>query len=98
MTRGAPQPEKTPMSYTYKTVPMAPEISSTSKKKQGEQAAAYLQSIINKHARDDWEFHRVDSFTVSRPAGCLALFGQGDEKTAYYVATFRRAKHSIDEL
>jgi len=78
------------MAYQYKTVPVAPAIGVASKKKQGHQAAAHLQSVLDEHAVDGWEFFRIDTFDVHRPAGCLAIFGEGTEVTAYYVATFRR--------
>jgi len=76
------------MSYEYKTVELPANIAGSASGK-GE-AARTLQAVIDQHAVDGFEFYRVDSFTVSRPQGCL-LGGQ-QQITAYNVVTFRRPK------
>lgn len=79
--------------YTYKMVQVPPRISVASKAHRGNEAAAYLQDVVNTYAEEGWEFHRVDSIGVSVQPGCLAgLFGQGEKTSIYYVITFRRNK------
>lgn len=58
---------------------------------KGNEAAAYLESIVNANARDGWEFYRVDEIGVSVKPGCIAgLFGQKEAFTNYYVVSFRK--------
>ena len=53
------------------------------------EAAKSLQDAIDKHAMDGFEFYRVDTFAMQRPAGCL---GGNAEVTGYTVVTFRRPR------
>jgi len=77
--------------YEYKMVQVPPNIAVQQKHHKGSEAAAYLEKVVNKYARDGWEFHRVDSIGVDVLAGCLGVFvGQSKGVETYYVITFRR--------
>jgi hypothetical protein len=79
--------------YTYKMVQVPPNIEVRAKEHRGNEAAAYLQNVVNEHAEDGWEFYRVDSIGVSVKPGCLdALFGKKDVLSHYYVVSFRKPK------
>ncbi|WP_368928647.1 DUF4177 domain-containing protein [Alcaligenes faecalis] len=79
------------MSYTYKMVQVPPNITVDAKKHKGNEAAAYLQGVVNAHAEEGWEFHRIDSIGVQTTAGCLgALFGKKAEFSRYHVISFRK--------
>ena len=53
--------------------------------------AAYLESVVNEHSSEGWEFCRVDEVGVRVNPGCLAgLFGAPVQHTVYYVVTFRQ--------
>jgi hypothetical protein len=58
----------------------------------GNEAAQYLQRLVNSYARSGWEFQRVDEIGVQEAPGCLAglFLGQKAAFTSYYVVTFRR--------
>ena len=78
------------MNYTYKMVQIPPSV----EVKKGESntgAAAYLQSIVNHEAKQNWEFYRVDEIGVSENPGCLLGFlGARGPIQLYYVVTFRK--------
>lgn len=77
--------------YTYSMVQVPPNISIAAKGQKGNEAAAYLQGVVNQKAEDGWEFQRVDAIGVNVEAGCLAgLFGQKNTYQTYYVITFRK--------
>jgi hypothetical protein len=60
---------------------------------KGNEAAAYLESVVNKYANEGWEFQRVDSIGVQVQPGCFdALRGKKAVDSSYYVITFRKAK------
>lgn len=81
------------MNYEYKMVQIPPNIAVEMKKHKGNEAAAYLESVVNKYAADGWEFYHVDSIGVALQPGCLsALFGKKEEHNLYYVITFRKEK------
>jgi hypothetical protein len=81
------------MSYQYKMVQIPPNIQISAKQKKGQEAAVYLEQIVNKMAEQDWEFYRVDTIGVQTDPGCLAsLFGHKAELVSYYVVTFRKEK------
>lgn len=55
----------------------------------------YLKNIVNRHAAEGWEFHRVDEIGVRVEPGCLmgivlALQGRRARLVIYYVISFRR--------
>ena len=75
--------------YEYRMVQIPPTI--TVKDVFGNEAAIYLQSIVNQQASQGWEFIRVDTIGINIPSGCLArLFGSQSTTLQYYVVTFRR--------
>ncbi|MGE7989753.1 DUF4177 domain-containing protein [Pseudomonas sp. NPDC089554] len=77
--------------YVYKMVQVPPNVEVDAKKHKGNEAAAYLQSVVNTHAEDGWEFYRVDTIGVAVKPGCFdALFGKKTELSSYYVISFRR--------
>jgi len=89
-TQGGRQPQ-------YKMVQIPPNVVLSAGKMFGrapdpsEVAARYLESIVNEHARQGWEFLRVDTIGVRTEPGCLAgLFGARSTDANYYVVTFRR--------
>lgn len=79
------------MSYQYKMIQVPQVISIKAKNHQGGEAAAYLEEIVNEHAKSGWEFYRVDSIGVHTAPGCIgSLFGQTEQTIVYYVITFRK--------
>jgi hypothetical protein len=81
------------MGYEYKMVQIPPNIIVKSKDWQGQEAAYYLQELVDQYAAQGWEFYRVDTIGIVRKPGCLAsLFGKQAEFFEYYVVTFRRQK------
>jgi len=74
-------------------VQVPPNISVEMKSHKGNEAAAYLQNIVNEHAEKGWEFYRIDSIGVQLQPGCFAaLGGKKAENNEYYVITFRIEK------
>lgn len=81
------------MNYEYKMVQIPPNIVVEMKKHKGNEAAAYLESVVNKYASEGWEFHRIDSIGVALQPGCFAaLSGKKEEHSLYYVISFRKEK------
>jgi hypothetical protein len=79
--------------YVYKMVQIPPVIELGEGSSVGQEAASYLQRVVNAHAGQGWEFYRVDSIGVRVPPGCLGVFlGERETVTTteYYVITFRR--------
>jgi hypothetical protein len=82
------------MPYEYRMVQVPPNISLRGAER-GQEAAQYLQGVVNEQARQGWEFYRVDQIGVAVSPGCLlALIGQKTTYTQYYVVTFRREGQS----
>ena len=79
------------MGYEYKMVQLARDISVAAGKEKGNEAAIYLQSIVDEQSKQGWEFYRVDTIGVVSKPGCLgSLFGVKETGISYYVATFRK--------
>lgn len=79
--------------YEYKMVQIPPNIEVEAKKHKGNEAAAYMETVVNDYAAEGWEFYRVDSIGVNVKPGCIAgLFGQKDAFATYYVISFRKQK------
>lgn len=77
--------------YQYKMIQVPPNIEVQAKQHKGNEAAAYLEGIVNANARDGWEFYRVDAIGVNVTPGCLAgLLGQKEAFSTYYVVSFRK--------
>lgn len=54
------------------------------------EAARLLKEVVDRYAEEGFEFFRVDTFSVERPAGCL-FFGRR-LTTTYNVVTLRRER------
>lgn len=79
--------------YEYKMVQIPPNISVQMKKHKGNEAAAYLEGVVNEYAAKGWEFYRTDSIGVALQPGCGGILqGKKEEKSLYYVITFRKEK------
>ena len=79
--------------FIYKMVQIPPNIAVQMEAHKGNEAAAYLERVVNKYASDGWEFQRVDSIDVLVKPGCMdALNGKKEENSSYYVITFRKEK------
>jgi len=79
--------------FEYKMVQIPPNISVEMKNHKGNEAAVYLEGVVNQYAREGWEFYRIDSVGVQLQPGCFgSLSGKKEESTLYYVITFRMEK------
>lgn len=79
--------------YEYKMVQIPPNVAVEMKKHKGNEAAAYLEKVVNQQGAEGWEFYRVDPIGVSLQPGCLAaLLGQKEQQHLYHVITFRRTR------
>jgi len=79
--------------YEYKMVQIPPNIAVQMKAHKGNEAAVYLEGVVNKYAVEGWEFQRIDSIGVQVQPGCFdAIGGKKAESSSYYVITFRKAK------
>lgn len=77
--------------FEYKMVQIPPNIAVQMKAHKGNEAAAYLEGVVNEFASDGWEFQRIDSIGVEVQPGCFeALIGKKSEANSYYVITFRK--------
>ena len=80
------------MTFEYKMVQVPPNIAVKAKEHRGNEAAVYLEDVVNRYAKDGWDFYRVDSIGVNVQPGCFAaLFGSKAQSASYYVITFRRS-------
>jgi hypothetical protein len=76
------------MPYRYSMVQIPPNVSVRGAER-GQEAAQYLQNLVNEQVRQGWEFYPVDEIGVEVRPGCLfALIGQKATYTQYYVVTF----------
>ena len=79
------------MAIKYKMIQVPPNISVKEKEHKGNEAAVYLESVVNQMAAQGWQFYRVDPIGVELEPGCLGgLLGRKTEERVYYVITFRR--------
>lgn len=84
--------------YDYLTVQVPPTIVVRSKDLVGNEAAQFLQTLIDSHAASGWDFYRVDTLGVLEQPGCLAaIFGAREVLRHYFVVTFRRARVHLPE-
>lgn len=80
-------------SYEYKMVQISSGLIVSAKARNGNEAADYMQQVIDKEAVEDWEFYRVDSISVEEKPGCIAsLIGLGSTFHNYHVISFRRLR------
>ena len=78
--------------YKYKMIQIPPNIEVQMKEHKGNEAAYYLENVVNKYASEGWEFYRVDSIGVDLQPGCFGILGgKQAERSLYYVVTFRKA-------
>lgn len=81
------------MMYEYKMIQIPPNIAVQMKAHKGNEAAAYLENIVNEYASQGWEFQRIDSIGIQVQPGCWdALRGKKAVDNSYYVITFRKEK------
>lgn len=79
--------------YIYKMVQVPPNIEVQASKQRGNEAAAYLEQVVNEYAAGGWEFYRIDSIGVSVKAGCFGvLSGKKDSTASYYVISLRKPR------
>jgi len=78
-----------PAAYEYLVHQLPPNVS-VNAKDSGSALANYLTEYMNKMAVNGWEFHRMDTMSETRPAGCLGI---GSAVTSHFaVVTFRRPR------
>jgi hypothetical protein len=83
--------EEIVMAYRYEMVQLPPNIQISASGQKGNEAAVYLQNVVNEKAKTGWEFYRVDTIGVATKPGCLdGLLGKKEELTNFYVVTFRQ--------
>ncbi|MBZ0213327.1 MAG: DUF4177 domain-containing protein [Nitrospirae bacterium] len=82
--------------YEYHTVQIPPNIGVRMGRAEGA-AAAYLKDVIDRHAKDGWEFYSVERIGIveSRGCGCMSLLltltgGSTKQHSDVYVVVFRR--------
>jgi hypothetical protein len=76
--------------YKYKMIQIPSNITVQMKAHKGNEAAAYMEQIVNKWAAEGWEFYRVDSVGVTLQPGCFGgSTGKNAENSVYHVITFR---------
>jgi hypothetical protein len=81
--------------YEYKMIQMPPTIAVQAKAAHGQEAAAYLENVVNEWASRGWEFFRVDTLGVITAPGCLAgLLGAKANLIEYFVVTMRRPRQA----
>jgi predicted GNAT family acetyltransferase len=81
--------------FEYRMFQIPPNVTVKQKDAKGDEAALYLQRIVNEQARQGWEFVRVDTIGVQTEPGCLgSLLGAQATMFHYYVVTFRRRTHA----
>jgi len=95
--------EEDTMVYDYQMVQIPSAIEVHSGREQGNEAASYLQSLVNQYSAQGWNFYRVEEIGILSRAGCLAslladipviggIFGRKDSMRPVYVVVFRRPK------
>lgn len=81
------------MGYVYRMVQLPPTIAVAEKDHEGNEAAKYLQEMVNAEAANGWEFYRVDPIGVQVQPGCLGgLLGRKTVEYTHYVVSFRSQK------
>lgn len=79
--------------YIYKMVQVPPTIEVRAKEHRVNEAAVYLQNVVNTHAEDGGEFYRIDTIGVSVKPGCFdALMGKKNVLNQYYVISMRKPR------
>lgn len=90
--------------YEYHTVQIPPNIGVRMGRAEGA-AATYLKDVIDRHAKDGWEFYSVERIGIVESLGCgcvamiLTLLGQRtSQQTDVYVVAFRRLAPSAGRI
>lgn len=78
------------MEYEYRMVQASPAVQASKGAEKGQEAAKYLEQVVNSESTNGWEFYRMDALAVHTPSGCLG--GGQPEVSQQYVVTFRRPK------
>lgn len=79
--------------YIYKMVQVPPNIEVRAKEHRGNEAAVYLQNVVNTHAEDRWESYQIDTIGVSVKPECFdALMGKKNVLNQYYVISLRKPR------
>jgi len=91
----APPPEPWLGPYVYKMVQVSEHVSAQKETLKENEAASYLQELVNKHAKQGWEFFRVDEIflSISSPAAFGERSFSAPIKT--YIVTFRRPPEPV---
>jgi len=77
--------------FEYKMVQIPPNISIEEGVPFGQRAANFLEAVVNKYARQGWEFYRIDPIGIHVNPGCFgALLGKTSTTTEFFVISFRR--------
>jgi len=79
--------------YEYKMVQVPRDLRIKLASAEGV-AARYMQETVNAHARDGWEYYRVDNLTGTKKPGCLSALSKYHQPVVYHsvdVLCFRRA-------
>jgi len=76
------------MSYKYKVV-QVPSLEVVRGAQVGDAVAQCLETILNRHAQEGWEFYRVDCIGV-RLFPQAEFSGHMDAHTSFHVVTFRK--------
>lgn len=79
--------------YEYKTIPMPTGILEKVNN-EAEDAALFLEKMLNEHGAEGWEFQGVESIKIKVQPGCKDAFFKLKRTYGYFcnVAIFRRHK------
>jgi hypothetical protein len=76
------------MAYTYKVAPFIGKIKSN---QSAAEVSAQLESLINSHAAQGWEFVELGNVNIEVRPGCLAgLFGAKESYIRFDQIVFRK--------
>ena len=78
--------------YEYRMVQVAEHIVAKAETLQGDEAAVYLEEIVNQQAYEGWEFYRIDEMKASIDSPAIFGTRSTSAPVALYVITFRREK------
>lgn len=82
-----------PSKYEYQMIQIPPSLSVSAESRAGNEAASYLQTVVNGQARRGWDFYRIDTFGIIENPGCLlGLLGVRAQHRNHFVVTFRRLR------
>lgn len=78
--------------YEYRVVPFIGEVMvGTFSKDSAHKVSKQLQRVIEKEARDGWEFHSIEKVTIEVKRGCFGLaLGTASSYTDFDQIIFRK--------